>query len=291
MDTRRYDSLVSVRDHKSAMARLGRAVKPHLSGAAERLMADRYERRSGPAARRETLVEAGSAVTFLLLAIALAQIVDAPAPHAALSLALIVAIAIASRVEFDAGAGYVTPVQLVFVPILFVADPAWAPLLVAAGLVLSRLVEASRGGSVPRHALVAIGNAWFAMGPALVLVIAGVDAPVWERWPVYVAALASQFLADGVAGIAREWLVLGVPPRLQLRMMGLVFLVDILLTPVGLLAALTAQKEPFAFLLVLPLVALLAIFARERGTRIDQAIELSRAYRGTALLLGEVIAH
>ena len=84
--------------------------------------------------------------------------------------------------------------------------------------------------------------------------------------------------------------MLGVPPRLQLRMTGLVFLVDILLTPIGLLAALVAQDEPLAFLLVLPLAALLAIFARERAARIDQAIELSKAYRGTALLLGEVIS-
>jgi putative nucleotidyltransferase with HDIG domain len=287
---RRYDLLVTVGDHQPPMSRLARAVKPHLSGAAERLMADRHERRSGPAARREARVEAGSAVAFLLLAIALPRLLGAPVPPAGLSLALIAAIAIASRVEFDVGAGFVTPLQLVFVPILFLADPAWAPLLVVAGLVLSRLVEAARGGSVPRHALVAIGNGWFAVGPAVVLSLAGVAAPGWEHWPVYALALGSQFLGDAAAGMVREWLVLGVPPRLQLRMMGLVFLVDILLTPIGLLAALVAQDAPLAFLLVLPLVALLAIFARERGTRIDQAIELSKAYRGTALLLGEVIS-
>jgi putative nucleotidyltransferase with HDIG domain len=40
---------------------------------------------------------------------------------------------------------------------------------------------------------------------------------------------------------------------------------------------------------VLPLAALLRVFARERSARIDQAIELSAAYRGTAFLLGEVI--
>jgi len=40
---------------------------------------------------------------------------------------------------------------------------------------------------------------------------------------------------------------------------------------------------------VLPLVALFALFAREREARIDGAIELSQAYKGTALLLGDVI--
>ena len=253
-------------------------------------MADRYARRSGPAARREAIVEAGSAIAFLLLAIALSRIVDPPPPQWELTVACIVAVALASRVEFDVGAGFVTPLQLVFVPILFVADPAWAPLIVVAGLILSRLVEAARGGSIVRHALIGIGNGWFTVGPALVLTIAGVDTLAWEHWPVYVLALASQFLGDTAAGMAREWLVLGVPPRLQLRMMGLVFLVDILLTPVGLLAAIAAQDEPLALLLVLPLAGLLAIFARERAARIDQAIELSKAYRGTALLLGDVIS-
>jgi HD-GYP domain-containing protein (c-di-GMP phosphodiesterase class II) len=36
-------------------------------------------------------------------------------------------------------------------------------------------------------------------------------------------------------------------------------------------------------------VALLAYFARERGRRIDAALELSAAYRGTALLLSDVV--
>jgi HD-GYP domain-containing protein (c-di-GMP phosphodiesterase class II) len=40
---------------------------------------------------------------------------------------------------------------------------------------------------------------------------------------------------------------------------------------------------------VLPLVGLLQFFARERQVRINQALELSHAYRGTAMLLGDVI--
>ena len=42
-------------------------------------------------------------------------------------------------------------------------------------------------------------------------------------------------------------------------------------------------------LLVLPLVWLLSIFAREREARIHQTIELGRAYRGTALLLRDLL--
>jgi putative nucleotidyltransferase with HDIG domain len=41
--------------------------------------------------------------------------------------------------------------------------------------------------------------------------------------------------------------------------------------------------------LVLPLVALLNVFARERDARIEQTLELGRSYRGTALLLTDLL--
>jgi putative nucleotidyltransferase with HDIG domain len=40
---------------------------------------------------------------------------------------------------------------------------------------------------------------------------------------------------------------------------------------------------------VIPLAAVLAVLSRERQARIDQALELSSAYQGTALLLGDVV--
>ena len=44
-----------------------------------------------------------------------------------------------------------------------------------------------------------------------------------------------------------------------------------------------------ALLLPLPLLFMVALTSRERQRRIDQALELSSAYRGTALLLGDVV--
>jgi putative nucleotidyltransferase with HDIG domain len=66
-------------------------------------------------------------------------------------------------------------------------------------------------------------------------------------------------------------------------------MVDALLTPIGLLAAIAAGAHPYRALLVLPLIALLAIFAQEREAHIESALQLSNAYRGTALLLGDVL--
>ena len=89
--------------------------------------------------------------------------------------------------------------------------------------------------------------------------------------------------------MARARLALGVRPAAMVHDLALVYRVDALLAPVGLLAAFGAASQPYAVLLVLPLVALFALFAREREARIDGALELSQAYRGTALLLGDVI--
>jgi putative nucleotidyltransferase with HDIG domain len=280
---------VRMRDLHAALSRLRGSAKPRLSGAAERLVVTGNERRRNPGERREAFVEASFALALVVVAVALPLLFGAPAAKPGITLTLLVAIAVVSRVEFDVGAGYTYPLQLVFVPVLFLVHPAWAPLIVAAGLVLGRLGDVVRDRN-PERLLVAIGNAWFAVGPALVLAAGDVTNPALGHWPLYLVALAAQFAGDTATGMAREWLVLGVPPRLQLRMIGLVFLVDILLTPIGLLAALVGQDKPLAFLLVLPLAGLLAIFARERAARIDQAIELSKAYRGTALLLGEVIS-
>ncbi len=50
-----------------------------------------------------------------------------------------------------------------------------------------------------------------------------------------------------------------------------------------------ARSSPAGVLLALPLIALLAVFARERRVRIDHELELRDAYRGTAFLLGTSI--
>ena len=42
-------------------------------------------------------------------------------------------------------------------------------------------------------------------------------------------------------------------------------------------------------LTIVPLVAVFALFARERDARMQSLIELNSAYRGTALVLGDVV--
>src|SRR3954451_8545935 len=134
-----------------------------------------------------------------------------------------------------------------------------------------------------------LADAGFSLAPALVLIALGAQLPRWEALPVYVMAFAAQFLVDGAAAVAREWLSSGTHPRELAGEVLRIYQFDALITPIGLLAAVAAADAPAAALLVLPLVALLAVFAREREGRITQTIELSKSYRGTALLLRDLL--
>jgi putative nucleotidyltransferase with HDIG domain len=203
----------------------------------------------------------------------------------------VVAGSVMGRLEFEIGAGYTVPTQLIFVPMLFVLPAAIVPLIVAAmALVGERLPGVIARRVHPTRLLLVLGDAWFALGPAAVFVVAGVGAPDLADWPLYALALATQFVGDLANSVLGEWVAHGVRPWLVLTDLREVWLVDALLSPIGLLAAFASTVQPQAYLLVLPLGALLAVFARERKERIGTAIELSSAYRGTALLLGDVLA-
>jgi putative nucleotidyltransferase with HDIG domain len=92
-----------------------------------------------------------------------------------------------------------------------------------------------------------------------------------------------------VATLARSRLMHGIPPRSVLPDMLMVYRVDALLFPIGLLAALAATDAPAASLLVLPLAYLLLSFSLEREASMRKSLELGRAYRGTALLLRDLL--
>src|SRR5262249_57759671 len=99
--------------------------------------------------------------------------------------------------------------------------------------------------------------------------------------PADAAARGAQFAADAVREPIRTYLAAGVAPRIILGELRQVFIVDSVLVPIGLLTAIAAAPAPATALLVLPLVYLLAHFAREREARIGQSIEMTRSFRGT----------
>jgi HD-GYP domain-containing protein (c-di-GMP phosphodiesterase class II) len=206
-------------------------------------------------------------------------------PLAALFAAVYAAV---SRVTFEIGIGSAIPTQLVLVPMLFALPIGTVPAVVAGGLLLRTLADRPWPLRHPHRALPLLATAAHAIGPVLVVAFAHGLPLRWSAWPVYVAALLAQFAFDfGNAllhVVARQ-----IELRTLARMMRLVYLVDAALAPIALATAFATRLHPALVVLVLPLVALLRNFSREREQRIDNALELSDAYRGTAFLLGDVV--
>ena len=227
---------------------------------------------------------------FVVVATSLAAFVPSERSPSPAVVALLVGMyAITSRVKFEVGTGFALPTQLVLVPMLFVLPLGWVPFAVAAGLLLGGSVEYLTRRTPLDHALTVVPGALHSVGPVVVLAAAGEAAPRLDHWWLYVAALGAQFVMDALCSGGREVFCLGVSPLTLLPFMGWAFLVDAALAPVGLLAAMGATGRPEALALMLPLAALLTVFARERQVRIDHALELGHAYRGTAFLLGDVV--
>jgi HD-GYP domain-containing protein (c-di-GMP phosphodiesterase class II) len=193
-----------------------------------------------------------------------------------------------SRVEFEVGIGSAVPTQLVLVPMLFALHVGAVPLAVAAALLVRTTWTRPFPWQDPARVLPAVSNAAHALGPVLVLSLGGGLPLRWSAWPVYLAALLAQFAFDLahslISGTAHR-----IRPRTVLGFVWLVYSVDVALAPVGIAVAFSTRGHAALALLVLPLVALLRFFSRERQARIDHALELSDAYRGTAFLLGDVV--
>ncbi|MDP8907708.1 MAG: PAS domain S-box protein, partial [Chloroflexota bacterium] len=233
--------------------------------------------------RRELVVDALLAGGFCLAALGLATVPDTRPPSLVLAAVLGGFYALASRITFAVGAGFAVPTQLMLVPMLFLLPPAIVPLVVASALLLGTLRRQIRRKVGMQRGIADLADSWHAIGPALVFVVADVRGAAWEDWPVYLAALAGQFAFDLAASTMRECFGRGISLAVQLRALGWVYLVDALLAPVGLLAAVAAVDKPYAVLLLLPLMGLLGLLSRERSARIRHAFDLSRAYRGAAI--------
>jgi HD-GYP domain-containing protein (c-di-GMP phosphodiesterase class II) len=239
---------------------------------------------------KEFRAEGLVALTFLLGAIPLAIVAPGRGSRSAAVILLFVALyAAVARIEFDVGSGYGVPTQLVLVPMLYALPPGYVPLLVAGGLVLGMLPQMLQGGRYPDRAVAALADSWHALGPAFVFALAGLGGPRWSDWPVLVLAVVAQVGCDLIGTAAREWLRLDEVPRLTVRLLVPVYLTDVCLSTTGFAVAFAAAGRPAAVLIALPLAGLLMFFARDRRARMAAAVELSHAYRGTAMLLGDVV--
>ena len=257
----------------------------------ERLLAESRAQLELGLIDRERTVETAAAIAFVLAAAVIALAWDSPrALDIPLAVGLMAAYALATRVEFRIASGWTDPSQPVFVPMLFLLPTNQVPIAVAGALLLARIPDYRSGEVHADRALLRIGDAWYSVWPVVVLLALGATSPEWSDWPLYLLALAAQFAIDGAMTTLRVSYGLGIKPKTVIAELAQIDLIDALLSPAGLLVAFGAAAEPWASILVLPLLGVFQIFAKEREARIESALALSGAYRGTAMLLSEVLS-
>ena len=234
----------------------------------------------------EMLLGGGFVLACALLALAAPPWDVAIDPAAALWCVL--ALAVAVRVHFVVGPGYTVPTQLAFIPLAFAIPPALLAPAVASVFVAVQLADVFRGRLPLSRVALAPGNAWFAIGPAAILAAAGSPTAAQATLLLLAAMVAAQVATDAMMSGLRDALHGALDVR-GLLGEGWLYAVDVALTPVAFLAALALVERPWAVLSTVPLIGILAVFARERDARLRSLAELNAAYRGTALVLGDVV--
>jgi len=242
-------------------------------------------------AGREARVRVLLAALFLVSAMTLAAVAETHRhPAWWLYPAFAAGYAVASGIAFELGSGSVLLTELALAAMLFALPARAVPLIVASGLALVAMREVATGSLSLRRALMwPPVSSLHALGPALVFVVAREPRADGRGAVVLALAVAAQFALDAAASCTLEWFGHGVRPRELVRPLAWTFAIDALLAPLGYLAAVGARVETAALLLPVPLAGVFALFARERRERLDSVLELSSAYRGTALLLGDVV--
>jgi HD-GYP domain-containing protein (c-di-GMP phosphodiesterase class II) len=240
--------------------------------------------------RREIVAEVLLVVSLAAAVLALYLAAPDARPVDPLVVVLSIAlISLAHGARFDLPLAWTSPVQLALVPVLFLLPPWLVPVTMAASIVLTRAGDALRGEIAPGRLLLAPGNAWFTVGPAAVLAVAGVPSPAEAGLLVLAAMLAAQIGTDFAVSYIWQQLTAPASLRLQVREAYMIYVLDAMLFPVGLLAAMAIDESPFYVALMIPLFGVLAVFAGERRVRLKQLTELNGAYRGTAMVLAEVV--
>lgn len=239
---------------------------------------------------RQAAIAGVLAAAFAAAAIAVAHLLPGNRPMEPLVLAALVALlAAASRIELEVGRGHGVPVQLVFVPMLFLAPLPLVPLLVGASFLLAAVPDFVRRGRPSGRWPACLSDCWFAVGPVLVLALLAPGAPALEHAGVYLLAFGAQAVTRVGAAVVHEGLGRGLAAAHALRAAAWSCRIDAILSPLAFLVALVAVDEPLSVAAVGPLLWLLSVFSSERRQRCTARLELNRAYRGTVMLLADLV--
>jgi HD-GYP domain-containing protein (c-di-GMP phosphodiesterase class II) len=239
---------------------------------------------------RERLVTTLSALAFLATAIAIAVLVpDERHVDPLLTIALVAGFALILQIRFEFGGYFGSPEQLAIVPLMLLGPLPYVPLLVAAGGILSLLPDFVRGTWHRERWVNSFADSWPCIGPVVVLAVFAPGPLQPGHLEFYALAAVAQFGTDVVWGLIRNHLIDRHPVREGLRGFAGTARVDAVFIPVAYAISLVAADQPLYLFVIAPLVWLLQLFSIDRRERYTKALELQRAYRGTVMLLSDVI--
>jgi HD-GYP domain-containing protein (c-di-GMP phosphodiesterase class II) len=209
--------------------------------------------------------------------------------HLGTVVALVLLAALTMRAQFEIGTGVASPAALAIVPMLFLAPLHLVPLLVPLAQVISRIPDfVTKRAHVDRW-MYSLADAWPIIGPVLLLGLFAPGLPSAHHLGIYIAALASEMVLGFATVILGDVLIYGVSSMQSMRIAGWAYGIGMILTPVAYMTAVVATEEPIALATVVPLLWLLTVFSRERKERYAAALELSQTYRGTVMVLSDVV--
>jgi putative nucleotidyltransferase with HDIG domain len=251
------------------------------------LLAETSVRESARMSARELTTGGFLAATFIAAVVGL-WLVRAPGSFAlAPALVSLAVLVLAMLVCFDTPFGQARATQLGFVPLVFAVPLALVPIAVAIAMAVAWLPDLRSGELRPERLLHLASNSWFAIGAVAVLATSH-SGPSHAGALLLLAALGAQFATDFLVSSGRVLMLRGASVSWVLRG-SWVYVIDAALSGIALVVAKDIAGTPLAALALVPLLGLLAIFAHERRRRLESMLELSSAYRGTALVLGDVI--
>ena len=98
-------------------------------------------------------------------------------------IALVIVYAAACVVTFDVGTGWSDLTQLVLIPMLFLIPAPLVPFVVVAGRLLARVAGCIWRDLHPARVLLAVGDAWHSIGPAMVFAFRIMFSGPCSSWP------------------------------------------------------------------------------------------------------------
>jgi HD-GYP domain-containing protein (c-di-GMP phosphodiesterase class II) len=258
---------------------------------ADQLVGEARERRARSMDARERTVVAVFAAIYSVAFVLIALLVPSERDVSPLLIAgLLIGHAAVSQVRFEFGVGFVVPEQLVVVPMLLLLPLPYVPVLIATAGALGLIPDFIKGSWSRDRWLKPIADSGPYIAPVLILAALAPGAPELSSAPVYALAILAQIGMDFAQTVVRNALLDRVPLWDLAKGFAGSARVELILSPVALVATLAAYEQPLVLIAVIaPLVWLLDNFSRDRAARYAAALELNRAYRGTVMLLSDVL--